>query len=294
MSLLQRLLKNKMAWISIGIILCMSLMAILAPYIAPHDPLDVELTRRLQPPSAIFPLGTDHLGRCILSRLIYGARISLTIALAVITLTTTLSLMVGITAGYLGGRMGSVLMRICDVFLSFPNLILALAIVGVMGPSMINIVIALGASHWAWYARIVRSKVLSLKEENFIKAAIVSGTGGFHLMVKHLLPYTIAEIAILASLDMGAVILHISALSFLGLGIQPPTPEWGAMITDGREFFRREPGLMLYPGLMIFIVALSFNLLGDALRDALDPRLGGKIKQGRSPLFNAEVPLSNG
>ncbi|WP_416671322.1 nickel ABC transporter permease subunit NikC [Egbenema bharatensis] len=294
MSLLQQLLKNKMAWISIGIILGISLMAIFAPYIAPHDPLDVELARRLQPPSTTFPLGTDHLGRCILSRLIYGARISLSIALAVTALTTTVSLTVGLMAGYIGGRMDSVLMRICDVFLSFPNLILALAIVGVMGSNVINIVIALGASHWAWYARIVRSKVLSLKAENFIKAAIVAGTGGFHLMVKHLLPYTIAEIAILASLDMGSVILHISALSFLGLGIQPPAPEWGAMITDGREFFRREPGLMIYPGLMIFIVALSFNLLGDALRDALDPRLGKTIKPTRSPLSNAEAPLPNG
>ncbi|MBD2314401.1 nickel ABC transporter permease subunit NikC [Desertifilum sp. FACHB-1129] len=282
MSLLPRLLKNKMAWIAIGIILGLALIAIFAPDIAPHDPLEVELTRRLQSGSATFPLGTDHLGRCILSRLIYGARISLSIALTVTALTTTIGLIVGMIAGYGGGRVDSFLMRVCDVFLSFPNLILALAIVGVMGASRVNIVMALGASHWAWYARIVRSKVLRLKEENFIKAAVVSGTSGFQLMMKHLLPYTIAEIAVLASLDMGSTILHISTLSFLGLGIQPPAPEWGTMLNDGREFFRREPGLMFYPGMMIFLVALSFNLLGDALRDALDPRLVKTIKRTRS------------
>ncbi|AFZ31541.1 binding-protein-dependent transport systems inner membrane component [Gloeocapsa sp. PCC 7428] len=293
MLLLKRLLDNKAAWFSVGVIFCIALIALFAPYIAPHDPLEVELTRRLQSPSATFLLGTDHLGRCILSRLIYGARISLSIALTVTALTTSISLIVGTIAGYIGGKVDSVLMRICDVFLSFPNLILALAIVGIMGASPVNLVIALGASHWAWYARIVRSKVLSLKQENFIKAAIVSGTSSAYIMIKHLLPYTIAEIAVLASLDTGWVILQISALSFLGLGIQPPTPEWGAMITDGREFFRREPGLMLYPGLTIFIVALSFNLLGDALRDALDPRFGKTIKQ-RSSLTTVETSLPNG
>jgi len=293
MLLLKRLLRNKVAWFSVGVIFCIAVVALFAPYIAPHDPLEVELTRRLQSPNATFLLGTDHLGRCILSRLIYGARISLSIALTVTALTTSISLIVGTIAGYVGGKVDSVLMRICDVFLSFPNLILALAIVGIMGASPVNLVIALGASHWAWYARIVRSKVLSLKQENFIKAAIVSGTSSVQIMVKHLLPYTIAEIAVLASLDTGWVILQISALSFLGLGIQPPTPEWGAMITDGREFFRREPGLMLYPGLTIFIVALSFNLLGDALRDALDPRFGKTIKQ-RASLTTVETSLPNG
>ncbi|OKH24678.1 nickel/cobalt ABC transporter permease [Chroogloeocystis siderophila] len=293
MLLLKRLLRNKVAWFSVGVIFCIAVVALFAPYIAPHDPLEVELTRRLQSPNATFLLGTDHLGRCILSRLIYGARISLSIALTVTALTTSISLIVGTIAGYVGGKVDSVLMRICDVFLSFPNLILALAIVGIMGASPVNLVIALGASHWAWYARIVRSKVLSLKQENFIKAAIVSGTSSVQIMVKHLLPYTIAEIAVLASLDTGWVILQISALSFLGLGIQPPTPEWGAMITDGREFFRREPGLMLYPGLIIFIVALSFNLLGDALRDALDPRFGKTIKQ-RASLTTVETSLPNG
>jgi nickel transport system permease protein len=293
MLLLKRLLRNKVAWFSVGVIFCIAVVALFAPYIAPHDPLEVELTRRLQSPSPTFLLGTDHLGRCILSRLIYGARISLSIALTVTALTTSISLIVGTIAGYVGGKVDSVLMRICDVFLSFPNLILALAIVGIMGASPVNLVIALGASHWAWYARIVRSKVLSLKQENFIKAAIVSGTSSVQIMVKHLLPYTIAEIAVLASLDTGWVILQISALSFLGLGIQPPTPEWGAMITDGREFFRREPGLMLYPGLTIFIVALSFNLLGDALRDALDPRFGKTIKQ-RASLTTVETSLPNG
>jgi peptide/nickel transport system permease protein/nickel transport system permease protein len=296
MLIFHKLLENKMARVGLTIITCVTFAAIFAPLLAPHDPLQVNLLQKLQPPSSTFPLGTDHLGRCTLSRLIYGARISLSIAVAVMALTVSISLIVGIVTGYVGGKLDSWLMRLCDVFLAFPNLILALAIVGILGSGMLNIIIALGAAHWAWYARIVRSKVLSIKENNFIKAAIVSGTNGFPLMLKHILPHTISEIAILASLDMGGMILHISGLSFLGLGVQPPAPEWGAMINDGREFFRREPGLMLYPGLMIFSVALSFNLIGDALRDALDPRAGKgmNIENPKSKIQNLESRIHNG
>lgn len=272
MTLLHRFLANKLAWIGLGIIACITVVAIFAPSIAPNDPLQVDLLRKLQPPSSAFPLGTDHLGRCILSRLIYGARISLSIAVATMTLTVTIGLVVGIVAGYVGGKLDNWLMRLCDILLAFPSLILSLAIVGILGPGVFNIILALAIAQWAWYARIVRGKVLRVKESNFVKAAIVSGTRRFPLMLKHILPHTVSEIIILASLDLGVTILQISGLSFLGLGIQPPTPEWGAMINDGREFFRREPSMMLYPGLTIFITVLSFNLIGDALRDALDPR----------------------
>lgn len=272
MTLLHRLLTNKLAWIGFGIIACVTVAAIFAPFIAPNDPLQIDLLRKLQPPSSAFPLGSDHLGRCILSRLIYGARISLSIAIVTMTLTVIIGLVVGIVAGYVGGKLDNWLMRCVDILLAFPSLILSLVIVGILGPGVFNIILALGIAQWAWYARIVRGKVLRLKESNFVKAASVSGTRSFPLMIKHILPHTVSEIIVLASLDLGVNILQISGLSFLGLGIQPPTPEWGAMINDGREFFRREPSMVLYPGLMIFMTVLSFNLIGDALRDALDPR----------------------
>ncbi|MBE9178142.1 ABC transporter permease subunit [Oculatella sp. LEGE 06141] len=278
MAILQRLLAHKLAWIGLGIILCVTIAAIFAPLIAPHDPFQVDLLKKLQSPGGAFPLGTDHLGRCILSRLIYGARISLSIAVAAMTLGVTLGLLAGMVAGYVGGKLDALIMRLCDVLLAFPQLILSLAIVGILGAGAFNIVIALSIAQWAWYARIMRSKVLWVKESNFVKAAIVSGTRSFPLMLKHVLPHAISEIIVLASLDLGVTILQISGLSFLGLGIQPPTPEWGAMINDGREFFRSEPGIMFYPGMMIFMTVLAFNLVGDALRDALDPRSSQRVK----------------
>lgn len=278
MAILQRLFAHRLAWIGLGIIACVTIAAIFAPLIAPNDPLQVDLLRKLQSPSRAFPLGTDHLGRCILSRLIYGARVSLSIAIAAMTLGVTLGILVGMVAGYVGGKIDALLMRLCDVLLAFPQLILSLAIVGILGAGAFNIMLALAIAQWAWYARIMRSKVLWIKESNFVKAAIVSGTQQFPLMLKHVLPHAISEIIVLASLDLGVTILQISGLSFLGLGIQPPTPEWGAMINDGREFFRREPGMMLYPGMMIFMTVLAFNLVGDALRDALDPRSSQRVK----------------
>lgn len=278
MSIVQRLLTHKLAWIGIGIIACVTLAALFAPWIAPNDPLQVDLLRKLQSPSLAFPLGTDHLGRCILSRLIYGARISLSIAVAAMTIGVTLGIIAGMVAGYFGGRIDALIMRLCDILLAFPQLILALAIVGILGAGTFNMIIALAVAQWAWYARLMRSKVLWVKESNFVKAAIVSGTQSVPLMLKHILPHAISEIIVLASLDLGVTILQISGLSFLGLGIQPPTPEWGAMINDGREFFRREPGMMIYPGMMIFITVLAFNLVGDALRDALDPKSSQRVK----------------
>jgi peptide/nickel transport system permease protein/nickel transport system permease protein len=289
MSLLRQLLHHKLALIGFSLIVVIVFIAVFAPFVAPHDPLQIDLTQKLQPASFTYPLGTDHLGRCILSRLIYGSRVSLSIALIVVAFTTAISLVVGMVAGYVGGKVDSWLMRICDVFLAFPGLILSLAVVGILGGGLFNLVLALVASHWAWYARIVRSRVLSVKESDFVKAAVVSGTRSQSLMLRHIVPYTLAELAILASLDLSHMILHIAGLSFLGLGIQPPTPEWGAMLNDGREYFRRIPALMFYPGLMIFMVSLSFNFVGDALRDVLDPRT-----ERRVPVKTLSSKLQNG
>ncbi|HWR09016.1 nickel ABC transporter permease subunit NikC [Sporomusa sp.] len=246
-------------------------LAIFAPSIAPHDPNDVSLERKLMLPDAEYPLGTDHLGRCMLSRLIYGARVSLGAAFAVMSVTLAISTVVGAVSGYAGGRVDAIIMRLCDIFLAFPSLILALALVGVMGPGLPNVVLAMALSQWAWYARMIRGMVLSLKERNYVLAAKVAGTSQSMIIAKHVLPNILPQIAVLATLDVGWVILHIAGMSFLGLGIQPPTPEWGAMINDGRQFLRGYPSLMAYPGFMILSVVMAFNLLGDALRDMIDP-----------------------
>ncbi|MDF2572156.1 MAG: nikC 1, partial [Sporomusa sp.] len=239
-------------------------LAIFAPSIAPHDPNDVSLERKLMLPDAEYPLGTDHLGRCMLSRLIYGARVSLGAAFAVMSVTLAISTVVGAVSGYAGGRVDAIIMRLCDIFLAFPSLILALALVGVMGPGLPNVVLAMALSQWAWYARMIRGMVLSLKERNYVLAAKVAGTSQSMIIAKHVLPNILPQIAVLATLDVGWVILHIAGMSFLGLGIQPPTPEWGAMINDGRQFLRGYPSLMAYPGFMILSVVMAFNLLGDA------------------------------
>ncbi|SMD01497.1 nickel ABC transporter permease subunit NikC [Sporomusa malonica] len=265
-------IKRSFVAVALMIILLNILVAIFAPYIAPHDPNDVSLERKLMLPDNNYLLGTDHLGRCILSRLIYGARVSLGAAFAVMSVTLSISTVVGVVSGYAGGRVDALIMRICDIFLAFPSLILALALVGVMGPGLPNVVLAMALSQWAWYARMIRGMVLSLKERNYVLAAKVAGTGQATIIAKHILPNILPQIAVLATLDVGWVILHIAGMSFLGLGIQPPTPEWGAMINDGRQFLRGYPSLMAYPGLMILSVVMSFNLLGDALRDMVDPQ----------------------
>jgi len=271
-SLRRNLFQRKLAIISATIIIFLIVTGILAPVIAPNDPNLVNLEHKLKDPCKDFPLGTDHLGRCILSRLIYGTRISLSTAFMVMTLTIAISLVIGTCSGYLGGMVDNLFMRICDILLAFPNLILALAIVGMLGPSLVNVMIAMVAVQWAWYARIIRGMVLSVKERNFVLAARVCCTSGPLIVVRHILPNIISQIIVLATLDMGWIILNISGLSFLGLGVQPPTPEWGVMLNDGRQFIRSNPSLMIYPGLVILVVVLSFNLLGDALRDALDPK----------------------
>ncbi len=273
MNVIRKLLDRQLSWLGLGLILVILSLSLGAPLLAPHDPTMVNLLQKLQAPSPTFPLGTDHLGRCLLSRLIYGGQSSLSIALIVIALTTAISLFVGLFAGYIGGKVDRVLMQICDVFLAFPSMILSLAIVGTLGTGTGNLILALTMTHWAGYARIIRSRVLSVKEQNFVQAAVISGSNQWQIMLHHILPFTLIELVVLASLDVSHMILHIAGLSFLGLGIQPPTAEWGVMIYEGREYFRRQPELMLYPGLMIFLTTLGFNLLGDGLRDALDPRL---------------------
>ena len=245
--------------------------ACLAPWLAKHDPLEVDLRQKLSSPSASYPLGTDHLGRCVYSRLVYGARVSLTVSLAALSITLGLSFLLGSLAGYAGGWIDSVLMRFCDVFLAFPKMIIAMVLAGFLGNGLINVVIALVAAEWAWYYRMIRGMVLSLREREYIRASVVSGSSRLRIIFRHLMPGVTSQLVVIATMDLGGVILYISGLSFLGLGIQAPTPEWGAMISDAARFFRTKPELMLYPGLMIMLVVMSFNFLGDLLRDHLDP-----------------------
>ncbi|MCH8898416.1 MAG: ABC transporter permease subunit [Chloroflexi bacterium] len=246
--------------------------ALAAPMLAPHDPTAISLERRLLTPSSDFPLGTDHLGRDELSRLIYGARTTLGTASVVLLVVMTIAVTVGTISGYYGGKLDTLLMGLVDLLLAFPGLILALAIIGILGPSMVNVIISLALVSWAGYARLVRGLVLEIRERPFVEAAVAAGASGNRIVIRHILPNIISPVIVLVSLEMGTLILAIAGLNFLGLGVQPPTAEWGAMLNQGRAFFQSEPQLMIYPGVLITVTVLGFNLLGDGLRDVLDPR----------------------
>lgn len=269
-----KLLSHKLMMISSMIIFLMTLLALFAPFLAPNDPSLIEITHKLQGPSSKFPLGTDHLGRCILSRLIYGTRISLGTACLVMGLTMIISIPIGIYAGFRGGWIDYLFMRICDILMAFPSLLLSLALIGILGPGLGNLILAMVLVQWVFYTRVIRGMVLSVKEQNFVLAAKVCGTPKLVIVTRHILPIIISQVVVLAFMDIGGIVLAISGLSFLGLGIQPPGAEWGMMINDSKSFFRNNPSLMLYPGMMILIVVIAFNLFGEALRDALDLRRG--------------------
>ncbi len=272
---LRRLSRDKLAILGLVIIISLIIISIFAPYIAPHDPLELKLSRKLKSPTRDFPLGTDNLGRCILSRLIYGTRISLTTAVLVLILTVIVGIPLGMLSGYMGGRVDNIIMRIVDTLMAFPSLILALAIAGMLGPSLTNVMIAIAATRWVGYTRIIRGVTLSIKEKEYITAVRASGASDLRIIFYHILPNAISPIIILATLDIGRIILSITALSFLGLGAQPPTPEWGKMLNEGRPFIQVASHLMLFPGLAIMLTVAAFNFLGDGLREALDPRLRG-------------------
>ncbi|WP_397366137.1 nickel ABC transporter permease subunit NikC [Paenibacillus sp. JGP012] len=258
---------RKMIWICSAIIILFFLLALLAPWIAPHDPVKVNLLQKLNDPSAEHWLGTDHLGRDNLSRLLYGARISLGFATMIFLSSLVIGLIVGSISGYLGGWIDNVLMRLCEGILAFPQLVLVLGIVGIFGPGLMQILLALMMVQWVHYARICRNMVVSLKERNFIAAARISGSSTWTIIRKHIIPNVQRPIVVMGTLEMGWAIMDISALSFLGLGIQPPNAEWGAMIHEGTSYIRSHPELMIYPGAAILLVVMAFNILGEALSD---------------------------
>lgn len=246
--------------------------AVAAPLISPADPNLVDAMRRLEGPSASHLLGTDNLGRDLLSRLIWGSRWSLgTVSLAT-ALIMSIGVTVGTIAGYYGGLIDEVLMRVVDVLLAFPSLLLALAIVGILGPGITSVIVALVSVWWASYARIVRGLVLGLRDRDFIVAARSLGAQDRHIILRHVLPNVLPSIIVLATLEMGDLILAVAGLGFLGVGVQTPVAEWGTMVNEGRTFLLSAPQLMIYPGLAISLAVIGFNLLGDGLRDVLDPR----------------------
>lgn len=242
-------------------------IAIFAPWLAPNDPVAVNIVNKLQPPSWEYPLGTDQLGRCTLSRILYGARISLGFAILIFISSILIGLIVGTFSGYKGGLVDHVLMRFCDGVMAFPNLILVLGLVGIFGPGLTQVIIAIMLVQWVYYARMFRGMVLSLKEQNFIAAARVSGTSQWKIIKNHIIPNVLPPLVVMGTLEMGWAIMDISAMSFLGLGVQAPTPEWGAMIHEGKSYIRTNPELMIYPGLIIMVVIVTFNLLGEALSE---------------------------
>lgn len=269
------ILRSPLNIAAIVVIVAFALGAALAPLLAPADPLAQSLGSRLEPASGAHWLGSDQLGRDILSRLLYGARISLVIGLVVVVSAGTFGTLVGIVAGYAGGLVDEALMRFTEVFLAFPPLILAMAIAGALGPSLTNAIIAIAAVTWAVYARLARGQLLSLRRREFVEAARAIGASRVRILARHLLPNALAPLLVQASFDMGSAIIAAAGLSFIGFGAQPPTPEWGVMISEGRNFISTEPWLSLFPGLAILLAVGAFNLLGDGLRDAFDPRLRG-------------------
>lgn len=254
----------------IGILIA---MAIFAPFLAPYSPTAMRLPERLSPPSSRHIFGTDDVGRDILSRVIYGSRISLRICTVVVGLTIGIGTILGVTAGYLGGWVDELIMRISDVFLAFPALILAMAIAAALGPSLQNVILAMVVIWWPRYARVARGQVLVLREIDYMVAAKAIGTSAGRTFIHHILPNCISPIIIQATLDLGEVLLTAATLSFIGFGAQPPTPEWGAMISLGRNYLRDHWWYATFPGLAILVTVMGFNLLGDAARDVLDPRL---------------------
>ncbi len=247
--------------------------ALLAPHLARYDPAEPHFDVRLRPPSAPFPLGTDSFGRDVLSRLLYGGRISLVVGVISVILSFLLGLPLGVAAGYYGGHVDDLIMRAIDVWLAFPGLLLAIGIVAVLGPGLQNVMLAIGISGVPGVARLVRGSVLPIKQEAYIEVARAVGGHDGHIIRSHVLPNVLAPAVVLLTLRLGTAILTGVGLSFLGLGVQPPTAEWGAMVAEGRAYLRQAWWVSTIPGTAIFLSVMGFNLLGDGLRDALDPRL---------------------
>lgn len=250
--------------------------ALLAPLVSPHDPIEQSFADQLLGPSMTHPFGTDEFGRDIFSRVVYGARIALIVGVVADGIAAVLGVILGVVSGYFGGRTDAALMRIVDVLLAFPYLLLAMIVVAILGPSLTNAMVAIGVVYTPQFARVVRAAVLQLKEEEFVDAARALGAGRRRILTRHVLPNILSPIIVMATLTVGFMIVETAGLSFLGLGASPPTPEWGSMLATGRSFMLTAPWIATFPGLAILGTVIGFNLIGDGLRDLLDPRLRGR------------------
>lgn len=247
------------------------LLALFAPLLAPYDPIEQHLIDAFSRPNDTYLLGTDHLGRDILSRILYGGRFTLGATAMVLSVMLTIAFLVGTIAGYAGGWIDAVLMRLVDLLLAFPGLILAIAVAGTLGTGLLVVTLAMASVWWAGYARLIRAMVMAVRQHEYTEAARALGVPAHQIIQHHMVPNIIGPIAVLVSLDVGMIVLSIAGLNFLGLGVQPPTPEWGAMLHDAQPFLQTEPYMIIAPVTMIFLTVLGFNLLGDGLRDWLDP-----------------------
>jgi len=268
----RRFKSNRAALAGAVFIILIVLMAIFAEQISPYDPIEIVSGMRGVAPSRDHPLGWDHVGRDLLSRVIFGSRVALIVGLVASVVAVTIGVAVGAAAGYFGGWVDAALMRLTDTLMAFPLIALMIVLAAVLGPSLVTTLIVIGTTTWSRYARVVRADVMSLKEQEFIIAARAAGVRDFRIIWRHILPNVLAPVIVLATLGVGGIIIFEAALSFLGLGIQPPRPSWGRTLADGRAYITLYPHIAIAPGVMIFITVLAFNLFGDGLRDALDPR----------------------
>lgn len=271
---------NRAAYVSLYIVAFMIFIAAAGSYIAPYSPYDFDLSRARQPPSPAHPFGTDELGRDILSRILSGARFTIGISIASVALGVLVGVLLGLASGFLGGAWDALIQRIVDVMLAFPTVLLAIALVASLGQGVLSLIVAIAVSTFPIYARLVRGVVLQIVDEDYVAAAKLLGRGSWYIMIKHVLPNSISPVIVQATYYMGLSILLASALGFLGLGVPPPEPEWGAMIGTGRIYLFSSPHIVVFPGILIMVAALSFNLLGDGLRDALDPRARALVRRG--------------
>jgi peptide/nickel transport system permease protein len=265
-------MKQPLGMVGFAILVVEIAIVLLAPQIATSPPFEQRLSDKLNPPSWEHPMGVDQLGRDVFSRVVYGTRNTLGSSLLALVILSLIGIIVGGIAGYAGGTIDSILMRITDGLLSFPYLVLALALAAVFTPNLYTVVFAVSITWWGHYARVIRGMVMSAREAVYVEASRAMGGSHFRILTRHVLPNIMAPVLVLSSLDLGLVVLAVAALSYLGLGIQPPAPEWGMMLNESRLFMFIAPHIMIFPGLMIFVTVLAANLLGDALRDAFDPR----------------------
>jgi peptide/nickel transport system permease protein len=286
----RNLLRTRLAWLALAIVLVMVFLALTADFLTPYDPDTQRYQLLLQPPSLDFPMGTDDLGRDVYSRLVYGTRISLEVGLLAVSIALVSGTLIGLCAGYYGGWLEDVLMRVMDALRAFPGLVLALSINAVLGPGIGNVMIAIGVVSVPTFARLTHGQTLSVREREYVSAARVAGAGPWRTMTRHILPNIAAPIIVQASLAAAFAILAEAGLSFLGLGVRPPTPSWGSMLRTGQQYLNLAPWLALYPGVAIFLAVLAFNLLGDALREALDPRLAPRRASKMEPAKPAAQP----